>query len=536
MSPDGADGGSRPPKVEIDVDPANMHETLAAVTRSAAERGTRIYQRGGSLVRVVQPPARPKKAPALNITTKHIERWPRSVLACELTSFTTFNVERQVKKSTIYVPDKPPEWLVSAFWESREWPGIRPLAGITEVPVIDSDGDILMTPGYSQDTGLLFEPRVTPHPVPENPTHDDAKAALATLLDLVVDFPFETEAHKAVWLAYPATIAARFSFDGPTPMFWFDAPTIGTGKTFLEWIGAYIALGAESWKGQWPVDDDAEQRKLITTLALKAPRAICFDNFKRGATVGGPALEQVLTSTKWSGRILGVSADYDGPWTAVMANTGNNLNVTEDMTRRSLPSRLVSELERPAERDHSKFKYPNLKRHVQENQPQLLAALLTILRAYVVAGRPHVDLLDMDYKEWSKHVRAPLVWAGCADPAEAQRKAQSTASSEDLASARVLAGLQRVAGVAVGATEWTATRMLTAIYERDDGRHRLNTPEYDDLRAAIDELRPEHAHGDPNARAFGKVLSGLRDRTLGGLRLCSRLLHGATVYTVERVG
>ncbi len=70
--------------------------------------------------------------------------------------------------------------------------------------------------------------------------------------------------------------------------------------------------------------------------------------------------------------------------------TGNNLRLTGDTPRRCLYVRLESTLERPERRRD--FRHPRLLEWLRRRRPRLLPAALTLLRAYVAAGRPDLGL------------------------------------------------------------------------------------------------------------------------------------------------
>lgn len=55
---------------------------------------------------------------------------------------------------------------------------------------------------------------------------------------------------------------------------------------------------------------------------------------------------------------------------------------------------------------------------VGANRGIYIAAILTIARAYVAAGRPGTLPPMPSYEAWSNLVRSALVWLGCADPVE----------------------------------------------------------------------------------------------------------------------
>src|SRR5262249_29526835 len=63
----------------------------------------------------------------------------------------------------------------------------------------------------------------------------------------------------------------------------------------------------------------------------------------------------------------------------------------------------------------------------KRDRPRLVAAALTLLRAYIVAGRPRQEAPPLGgFEAWCHTVRDPILWTGCADPCltiESARKA-----------------------------------------------------------------------------------------------------------------
>jgi hypothetical protein len=114
-----------------------------------------------------------------------------------------------------------------------DWPGIRYLAGVSDAPILRSDGSVWQTAGYDQRTGVLFEPTGQFPIIREDAGIAEAKAALQALLEVVSDFRFENDDHRSAWLAGLLTPLARFAYDGPSPFFLIDANVPGAGKGLL---------------------------------------------------------------------------------------------------------------------------------------------------------------------------------------------------------------------------------------------------------------------------------------------------------------
>ena len=72
------------------------------------------------------------------------------------------------------------------------------LRGVTTAPTLRAEGSILQTPGYDVASGLIFDPCGVVFPdVPEEPTQEEALAAIAKFDPLFAEFPFVDEhAHK----------------------------------------------------------------------------------------------------------------------------------------------------------------------------------------------------------------------------------------------------------------------------------------------------------------------------------------------------
>jgi hypothetical protein len=102
-------------------------------------------------------------------------------------------------------------------------------------------------------------------------------------------------------------------------------------------------------------------------------------------------------------------------------STRNNVNYKGDMVRRGLTCNLEAFDERPEERE---FRRNALARARAEREPYIAAAL-TAVRGYLVAGAPKMSRPIASYGEWSTMVRNPLIWLGEPDPwlsVEASRK------------------------------------------------------------------------------------------------------------------
>ena len=86
------------------------------------------------------------------------------------------------------------------------------------------------------------------------------------------------------------------------------------------------------------------------------------------------------------------------------------------LTRRSLIARLDPKTDRPELRQ---FDYDPLM-DARDHRAELVAAALTILKAYCVAGMPGRPPQLQSFEDWSDTVRGALLWIGLEDPAATQ--------------------------------------------------------------------------------------------------------------------
>ena len=136
-----------------------------------------------------------------------------------------------------YIAAACPDRLAEMYLcKSNGW-RVPELRGVRESPTLRADGSILQAPGYDEKTGLWYEPRSSYPVIPEDPTRVDAEAAFDEIAHVVRDFDFATDADASTWLAAVLTAAIRPALEA-APVFGFDAPQFGAGKTLLATLSA----------------------------------------------------------------------------------------------------------------------------------------------------------------------------------------------------------------------------------------------------------------------------------------------------------
>jgi hypothetical protein len=468
-------------------------EVLAAVQADPA-----VYQRGGVLVHVV-PNAKPPLQSMRGPEAPRLEVLPQSLLRERITMRVRF-FEMTDRGP---VPAHPPTWCVQAMYQRGFWQGVRTIEGVVQHPVLRPDGTILQEPGYDPKTGLYLAMEGLELDVPEQPTKDEAEDARDQLLEVVADFPFERECHKASWFASLLTPIARYAFPGPAPLFLIVGNAAGVGKGLLLNCNASILLGDRFATATF-TSDNSEFRKEITALALSGSPYIVLDNVT--GSLGGSALDAALTSTKWDGRILGVSRRYKGSFLVTWYATGNNLVIVGDTHRRVCPTALETPLEKPEER--SDFRHPDLLAWVKESRARLLGAALTVLRGYCVAGRPKKKLPGWgSYEGWSDLVRQAVVWVGLEDPGNARVLLRDRGADDTKTLALLLDCWQQLDPERQGLTAARVVEVLTA---EDDALAPAGTKELRrEMRAAVETL----CSGKCDPHALGILLRS-KSRTI----------------------
>jgi hypothetical protein len=312
-------------------------------------------------------------------------------------------------------------------WEFPE------LAGTVEAPTIYRAGrefKLLQEPGYSEESGLYYDPgNVEFEPVPEKPTKEQARAALDRIICLLREVPFVPDDDDPDWkpgkdpglnkslsrsvaLSAILTGSIRRTLD-IAPLHAFDSSTAGTGKTYLVKMVSKIVTGREP--PVMPlVTNDEEQGKFIMSVLLAGDPVVLIDN--ADAPIGGARLNAMITSSHYKDRLLGGNVMLSLPTNCLLLASGNNLQFKGDTTRRAVICRIDAREERPETRTFAGDPLAE----IESGRPEFVVACLTVLWAYIRAGRPKPKgekLKPMGFNEWSL-IREALVWLGEPDPAK----------------------------------------------------------------------------------------------------------------------
>ncbi len=467
-----------------------------------------VYQRGNQLVRVSKIPKQisedgVERPGGALLLTRIVPPWLREQFA------RSANWEKATKEAT--KPINPPFEHASAYLARvGEW-RVPVLNGIIATPTLRSDGSILQEPGFDFESGLLYDPQGIEYaPVPEAPSRDQAVEALAVLLRPFRDFPFADDISKSVLVTAALTALIRRSLY-TAPMFAVDAPTAGSGKTYIAQTIGIIATGhIPTLISQGKSDEEDEKR--ISTVLIAGDPIVVLDNCER--PISGDTLCGVLTTETWGARILGKSELAKVPTNALFMATGNNLVVAGDMARRILVCRLDPRTENPEQAEYD-F---DPRTEASENRSEIVSAGLTILRAFIAAGRPKQSKPLGSFNEWNL-VRDAVIWLGLPDPAiTVERNKVDDPLKSELSSLLEL---------------WIA-----ALGEREVGLADIGnlaetnkSPQISELYQALTSMT---RNGQFNTKSIGRLLRKHKDRIVNGRTLRSSPgPSGSLLYRVE---
>jgi len=364
-----------------------------------------FHRRGLSIVNVAMIPA--KTSDGSNITTPAIVAVPNQQLIHELGKVARW-VKYDARRKDWVPTDVPGDIAGKIATSPNEWK-FEALSGIIATQTMRLDGSLLTDVGYDEATGfLLFDPPEMP-PIPEAPTRRDAHAASKVLRGLLIEFPFVDEASRSVALSMLMTPTLRPALSPAVPLHSVNSPAGGTGKSYLADLASAIATGERCPEiSRSPSFEETEKR--LVGAALTGQPIISIDNCNGELrseflcqAVERPVLQVRALGTSELARIANA--------TTCLAN-GNNIQIAEDLVRRTIQCSLDANMERPETREFQRDPFAD----IIADRGRYVAAVLTIARAYHCAGMPHRPPPFASFDRWNELVRGALIWIGYADP------------------------------------------------------------------------------------------------------------------------
>jgi len=497
------------------IEPAKIHKTVDIAEKILCENDFGIYQRSGRLVRIIKHCHVPKPKNKKTQQNEQVKRSPDTLIIREIDPI---YLSEMLNKQRLWIkkdnrskdeirPVDCPTRIATHLIARCEWEHFPVLTGVINTPTLRPDGSILDTPGYDDETGLLFIPEgIDFGKIPLNPTKDDAHEALDLLLDLLRDFPFEENESDGDYqntnrsVALSSILTAQIRKSIPTaPIHGFSAPKMASGKSLLADVVALITSG-NCCTMLSHAENEAEEKKRLIAVLLEGDPVVCFDNIER--PFGSPALCIVLTQEKYKDRILGETKTTEALTNISFLATGNNLTFIGDLSTRALMCKLDPKVERPEERSFD----IDLREYIRNNRAKLVRAGLIILRAYHVAGRPNQNIKPYGrFEAWSNWVRSAIVWLGETDPCLSRKEIES-ADPVRIALGNLLAAWYSLFD--------DMGKKINDVIKRAENKDEKSESLYESLI----EIAPD-GKGGINGRSLGKKLAQFKGRIESGYRL-----------------
>jgi len=338
------------------------HKSLPEVTARALEAvnsGTeepRVYVRAGELVRVVVNDGEHPMIEALTPTAM------RGVMASA--------VEWKRGGKVIFPPKDIGENIINL----DSWPDVPVIYNVARAPVVSARCEISGLNGYHPSSKTYV---LTGCDVPEfEGSARDAADFIVT--EVLADFPFDGDSDLAHAVSLMVLPVVRPSIVGPTPLYLFDAPVQGTGKSLCAEVCLIPTQGLSVIVTPGSRDEEEWRKKIGAALLSGAPYLL-FDNLSH--KVDSDTLAACLTGTSWTDRMLGSMKMARAPIRCAWVATANNAELSRDILRRTAWIRLNSGLERPE--DRTVYRHPNIKKWVAENRPAILSAIVKMVTEWI---------------------------------------------------------------------------------------------------------------------------------------------------------
>lgn len=322
-------------------------------------------------------------------------------------------------------PAKPTAWtseLANLILNQPNWPTLPLVSEISCSPLVTKDGAIVNDRGSIVDHVLCWsQDSATPISIPDEPTEDDARAALQRILDVVGVRRFHSPGFISVWLSGLFTVICRRMIDGPVPMIVVTSQDQGAGKTTMAMVPEMILRDCErAIRVNFNKEEEAE--KQLGAAVMTSADTLVIDEVSCGKMgLESRLLNSFLTQKQPQIRKLGTSELIRAPRSPQIWMTGLSTHIRSGSTleRRLLPLVLVT----PEGELHSMQK-GSFNHHIRSHRFQLLADVVTIMRAWKRRNEAKPGAWA-SFEKWDEQVRQALVWLDAGDPCAVLNSAEA---------------------------------------------------------------------------------------------------------------
>ena len=400
------------PRYRVEVKQGQLAADTSAVAAALQRAGVELYNREQSIVGIARA-REPETSNGVHREAGAVRLFQPSLIWVKDKVSEYIRIERyDAKKQALIAKDlpEPVAQNLATNWQRQDWPELRAVA---TTPILTPDGKYRREPGYDPHTGLYLDLDGEWPELPETLDREEAEAALGELTNLLRNYAWRSATDQAVATTMLVSAVMRPVLRD-CPAFAITAPTPGSGKGLLVHAAAVLATGGSPAVMEWSKDNE-ENRKALDATAIQGDALIHIDNVEH--PIGGATLCTQITEQKRNVRELGRSNMIEVPCVSLVTITGNNVVLLRDINRRVLMASIDPQVERPEQREFDQ----DLIQECTQRRRELVQACHVIVSAYHRAGRPNMELPAIgSFNQWSRVVRAALVWAGLCDPVAAQ--------------------------------------------------------------------------------------------------------------------
>ncbi|HEV7300581.1 MAG TPA: PriCT-2 domain-containing protein [Tepidisphaeraceae bacterium] len=236
----------------------------------------------------------------------------------------------------------------------------------------------------------------------------DMETARMTLEDLLIDFPFRSEADRQNFIGGMVTVVVAPAIGSNRPMHLVQAPLERTGKSkLIEQVLGHIFLRQEVPAEQLAMSEE-ERDKRIIALLIGQDTIVHLDNLKQFVDSG--VLASLLTAAIYRGRLLGQTQMVTLPNNLILFGSGNNVEGTGEIIKRMVPIFLQPQTADPQNR--KEFVHPDLLEYLPTVRRKVLSAILGMVCVWRAAGRPKGDRAMGGFERWQNVVGGVMQTAG----------------------------------------------------------------------------------------------------------------------------
>ena len=393
-------------KTQIYLHAGKLNESITAVEDAINQSNLDIFRFNGSIVEIVASEDKKSADEGQKQSHFHTRASLRDRLGVIIECF------RYSIKIQAWYRTNAPNDLIDGLTERGALSSIPRLKRLTDCLYLTGN-QVICKAGFNELTRVFLGRDVPIPPILKaKPERASAKLSYTKVREFLSTFPFKRDTDEAV--AISALLALCDSANlGNVPLFAFNAPTAGTGKSLLVDVICGIATGKPA-AVMSQAKDEAELEKRLHSAALRGDDLIAIDNCE--APLKGDTLCQILTQPEISIRPLGASRLINIEKQVVVMATGNNLEIQADLVRRTLLCTLDANCERPETRQFAENPFEK----ALECRDELVGHCLNIIRTFQKAGAPKQANTLGSFETFSSRIRDALIWLGSPDPVASQ--------------------------------------------------------------------------------------------------------------------